>query len=492
MVSPRTIGAAAATALVVAVAGAAVVAGNPFRPRPGAADGPPATSLATVARRSLSSQTSVSGTLGYAGSYSVSNQYTPSAVAAKARHAVDAARTAYDDAVAQAAYTNQVDASRVAADQSQLGQDQARFAADGCASHATTPPCAQDQQAVSADQARLGQDQVTQKNDQLHGQASVDAARAALVQAQDNQATGGAGGGPGGGGGSSIVVTWLPGVGDVVDRGQPVYRANGVPITLLFGDEPLSRQLAQSVSGHDVQELEQNLLALGYAGSGNLQADGTFTAADTAAVKRWQQALGVPVTGVVDVGDVVVLSGAARVTHLQVAVGAAVSSGAQILSASSTARQVVVQLDAARQSQVRVGDQVTVVLPNQKTTAGTVAAVGRVATQPSPGATGQGSSSTPTVEVDVTPGDPAATGTIDQAPVQVSITTATVADALVVPVTALLAQPGGEYAVEVAGTQGSGDRLLPVTLGLFDDADGLVQVSGPGLAAGLRVVVPGG
>lgn len=285
-------------------------------------------------------------------------------------------------------------------------------------------------------------------------------------------------------------MTWLPGVGDVVDRGQPVYRANGVPIPLLFGDEPLSRPLAAGVSGHDVQELEQNLLALGYADSSSLQADGSFTAVDTAAVKRWQQALGVPVTGVVGVGDVVVLSGAARVTHLQLAVGATVSSGAQVLSASSTARQVVVQLDAAQQSEVKAGDQVTIALSNTQTTPGTVAAVGKVATQPSPG-TGAGSSSTPTVEVDVTPTDPAATGTIDQAPVQVSITTATVADAFVVPVIALLAQPGGTYVIEVVGAEG-GHRLLPVTLGLFDDADGLVQVSGAGLAAGLRVVVPGG
>jgi hypothetical protein len=484
MVSPRTVGAAVGTVLAVVVAGAAVLAANPCRPQAAAAGSPPATSLATVARRSLSSQTSVSGTLGYAGNYTVSNQYTPPAVVARAQHAVDAARTAYDDAVAQAAYTGQVDASKVAADRSQLGQDQARFAADGCASHPTAP-CVQDQQAVTGDQARLGQDQVAQKNDQLHGQASVDTARAAVVQAQDNQATGSAGGG-----GSSVTVTWLPGIGDVVGRGQPVYRANGVPIPLLFGDEPLSRQLAVGARGHDVQELEQNLLALGYAGSGDLQADGSFTVADTAAVMRWQQALDVPVTGVVDVGDVVVLSGAARVTHLQVAVGAAISPGAQVLSATSTARQAVVQLDSAQQSQVKVGDQVTIALPNRKTTAGAVTAVATVAIQPSPGQ-GSGSSSTPTVEVDVTPRDPAATGTIDQAPVQVSITTATVADAFVVPVTALLAQPGGAYAVEVAGTQG-GDRLLPVTLGLFDDADGLVQVSGAGLAAGLRVVVPGG
>jgi len=199
MHSLRTLGALCAV-VAVTLAGAAALAGNPFRPSPRAADDPPATSLAAVERRALSSQTSVTGTLGYAGSYTVSNQYTPAAVAAKAQHAVDAARTAYGDAVAQADYAIHVDASRVAADQSQLGQDQARLAADGCASHPATPQCSQDQQAVTGDQARLGQDQVTQKNDQLHGQASVDAARAALVQAQDNQATGGSGGGASGGG----------------------------------------------------------------------------------------------------------------------------------------------------------------------------------------------------------------------------------------------------------------------------------------------------
>jgi hypothetical protein len=93
--------------------------------------------------------------------------------------------------------------------------------------------------------------------------------------------------------------------------------------------------------------------------------------------------------------------------------------------------------------------------------------------------------------VDVTPSDPGATGTWDQAPVQVGITTDSVRGALVVPVTALLAQSGGGYSVEVAGARvGTGNRLVPVSLGLFDDADGLVQVTGPGLAAGQEVVVP--
>jgi hypothetical protein len=469
MAARRRIIAAAGATLVLASAGVAGALYALGRPGPGAPASPDATSQATVTRGPLSSQTSVNGTLGYAGSYTVSDQYTPPAVTARTQHAVDAAQTASADAAAQAAYTNQVDANRAAADQVQLAQDETK-----------------NPQAVSADQARLSQDQVTQRDDQLRGKASVDAARAALVQAQDALATGDAGGASGGGGG--IIVTWLPGIGDVIDRGQPVYRANGAPIPLLFGDEPLSRPLAEGVSGHDVLELELNLLALGYASSGNLRSDGSFTAADAAAVERWQLALGVPATGVVNEGDAVVLPRAARVTHLQVAIGAAISSGTPVLSASSTARQVVVELDAAEQSQVEVGDRVTIALPSRKTAPGTVTAVSTVAVQPAPSAQGSGSSSAPTVEVDVTPTDPAATGRIDQAPVEVSITTATVADAFGVPVTALLAQAGGGYAVEVAG---DGGRLLPVTLGLFDDADGLVQVSGPGLAAGLRVVVPG-
>jgi hypothetical protein len=129
---------------------------------------------------------------------------------------------------------------------------------------------------------------------------------------------------------------------------------------------------------------------------------------------------------------------------------------------------------------------VTITLPNNQTTAGTVTSVGTVATTPSSGA---GASSTPTVTVLVTPTDPAATGTLDQAPVEVSITTASVKDALVVPVNALLALASGGYAIEVVGPRGV-HSLVTVTTGLFDDADGLVAISGPGVAAGQRIVVP--
>ena len=84
--------------------------------------------------------------------------------------------------------------------------------------------------------------------------------------------------------------------------------------------------------------------------------------------------------------------------------------------------------------------------------------------------------------------DPQAAGTLDQAPVTVNITTATARGALVVPVAALVAQSPGGYVVEVVGP-GNTRRWVPVTPGIFDDASGLVQVTGA-LTPGQRVVVP--
>jgi hypothetical protein len=177
------------------------------------------------------------------------------------------------------------------------------------------------------------------------------------------------------------------------------------------------------------------------------------------------------------------------------------------MEGTSTTRQVEVALNASQQSDVAVGDKVTITLPNNQTTPGVVSALGTVATCPSnAGSSGSSSSSatpgtdpcssgssgsntTPTINVDVTPSDPAATGTWDQAPVQVTVTTTSVPSALVVPVTALLARSGGGYAVEVVDPRGT-HHLVSVSLGLFDDADGLVQVTGPGLAAGQVVVAP--
>jgi hypothetical protein len=146
---------------------------------------------------------------------------------------------------------------------------------------------------------------------------------------------------------------------------------------------------------------------------------------------------------------------------------------------------VTIALDASQQSEVKAGDTVTITLADGSSTPGTVSSVGAVAS---------GSGNEATIPVTVTLTDSAAAGSLDQAPVTVNITTATVPSALVVPVGALLAQAkgdgaaGGGYAVEVAGP-GNTRRLVPVTVGIFDDTDGLVQVTGA-LTPGEQVVVP--
>jgi multidrug efflux pump subunit AcrA (membrane-fusion protein) len=71
--------------------------------------------------------------------------------------------------------------------------------------------------------------------------------------------------------------------------------------------------------------------------------------------------------------------------------------------------------------------------------------------------------------------------------VSVSITSRSAHQVLAVPTTALLALAGGGDAVEVVDPNGA-HRLVGVTTGIFDNQSGLVEVSGSGLSAGLKVV----
>jgi peptidoglycan hydrolase-like protein with peptidoglycan-binding domain len=297
---------------------------------------------------------------------------------------------------------------------------------------------------------------------------------------------------------ASGTYTSLPGAGSVIRQGDVLYRVNGAPVVLLYGTTPAYRALAEGataadVAGPDVRQLNAALIALGYASRDELDpASDEFSWRTKAAVEKLQAQLGVSQTGQLALGDVVFLPTAVRITAVPAALGGQAGPGMTPLTATSQRRVVTVALDAAQQSQVAKGDKVAITLPDGKVTPGMVSAVGKVAASPSSG------SGSATITVTISLAHPAQAGTLDQAPVLVSITTASAPDALVVPVTALLALAGGGYAVEVAaaggaagGTAGSAHRLVPVALGLFDDADGLVQVTGAGLTAGQRVVVPG-
>jgi hypothetical protein len=280
------------------------------------------------------------------------------------------------------------------------------------------------------------------------------------------------------------MVTWLPAVGQVIEQGQVLYQVDGAPVVLLYGSAPAWRALTGG-TGQDVAQLNHDLVALGYVNRSNVDsAWAEFSWATRTGVEKLQKHLGVQQSGHLDLGTVVFLPTEARVTALPAGLGG--SATGPVLQASSTARMVSVALDADLQSVVKTGDRVTITLPDGSSTPGTVTSVGRVATV---GSGNPGGDPSPTVPVTIQPTDPKATGSLDQAPVLVAITTTTVRDALAVPVYALLARSGGGYAVEVADPDGA-HHLVQVTPGLFDDATGLVQVTGSGLAAGQHVVVP--
>jgi hypothetical protein len=157
----------------------------------------------------------------------------------------------------------------------------------------------------------------------------------------------------------------------------------------------------------------------------------------------------------------------------------------------------MVALDADRQAEVRQGDRVTVTMPDgTTTTSGRVTAVSRVASFANGQGQGQGQgqeagggqSGPATISVTVSLDHPGVAGSLDQAPVQVTITTQVHRHVLTAPITALLAHPGGGYDVWVVS--GASRHRVPVRTGLFDDSGGIVEISGPGVAAGMLVEVP--
>ncbi len=280
------------------------------------------------------------------------------------------------------------------------------------------------------------------------------------------------------------TLTRLPKAGQVIGQGQALYRVdNGSPVVLLYGSVPAWRALDEGVTGADVSQLNHDLVALGAAARSEISAAGwNYFSWETAyGVQKLEEYLGVTSPpGSLSLGQVVFESAALRVATVTGSLGGPASG--PVLTATSDRHMVTIPLDASQQSEVKAGDRVTVTLPDGTTTPGVVSSVGTVAVTSE-----SGGNVTTTIPVEVKLTEPQAAGSLDQAPVTVNITTATARNVLVVPVTALLAQSSGGYAVEVVG-HGNTRRYVPVRPGIFDDASGLLQVTGA-LAPGERVVV---
>ena len=301
---------------------------------------------------------------------------------------------------------------------------------------------------------------------------------------------GGPGDGQGGdgandGAGATPTLTATARPGSVVERGEPLYWVDGEPVVLMYGRTPAYRTLEPGIAdGPDVRQLEENLAALGFDPG---TVDEEFGSTTEGAIRAWQEATGQAQTGEVELGTVVFLPGRRRAAARRTVVGQPLTDGQQVIETTSTRRVVKVELDVAKQTIVRRGDAVRVTLPDGTTVRGRIARIGRVARAKDGGGGGtpggeDSSAGELVIDMIVTLRSQRRIGRLDQAPVSVAIASERRRRVLAVPVNALLARRGGGYAVELAG-----GRLVSVRTGMF--ADGLVEVTGGSLRAGMRVRV---
>lgn len=134
----------------------------------------------------------------------------------------------------------------------------------------------------------------------------------------------------------SLAVNKLTGVVTEINtepeaaEGAVLYRVANVPVRAVVASTPFYRDLAEGVTGADVQALNTALTRLGH---GRLEG-ATYSAATTRAVKAWQKALGVPQTGTIAQGELVAFAQLPSPVLLDTALlqqGAELSGGERIV-----------------------------------------------------------------------------------------------------------------------------------------------------------------
>ena len=272
------------------------------------------------------------------------------------------------------------------------------------------------------------------------------------------------------------TLTSLPAPGTVVANGEELFRIDNTPVMLMHGQLPAWRELTTGMSdGDDVLQLEKSLATLKFL---SVEPDKHFDANTKWAIWNWQKAVGLTPSGDIKLGQLIFSPTDLRVAGQKAKAGDAASL--EVLSMTDTNKVVSVQLETTRANLAEREAKVTIVLPGGKETTATVTSVG------SPTEVEGSDGKSVKIPVTLTLDDPAAGGNLENVAVTAMFGRVLGKDALLAPVVALLAQPGGGFAVEVV-TGGTTTKLVPVELGTF--ADGLVAVTGGDLAVGDTVVV---
>ena len=229
------------------------------------------------------------------------------------------------------------------------------------------------------------------------------------------------------------TLTALPSVGQVISQGQVLYQVNGAPVVLLYGSTPAYRTLSSGprtdVTGADVAELNADLVGLGDATTNGdsrqlrrLLPRGHVHGAKEAPIC----VLGVTQTGTLTLGQAVFLPGRGPGDHgVGTALGAPAQAGQAIMQGNlnlTSGQHRPGCRPAVGGEGGRQGDDHLAQQPDDARR-DLLCGHGRDR-PPEPGRVR--SNPARTITVLVTPTDPVATGTWDQAPVNVTITTGTV------------------------------------------------------------------
>jgi peptidoglycan hydrolase-like protein with peptidoglycan-binding domain len=122
------------------------------------------------------------------------------------------------------------------------------------------------------------------------------------------------------------IVTQAPALSTATD-GAVIYRVNDIPVRVVQGATPFYRALRPGTKGADVTELQQALISLGDLSGA---PSGSFDAATTAAVKKWQSTLGQDATAMIALGELIAVPTLPTTLRL----GGGVKLGAQLDSSA--------------------------------------------------------------------------------------------------------------------------------------------------------------
>jgi peptidoglycan hydrolase-like protein with peptidoglycan-binding domain len=139
-------------------------------------------------------------------------------------------------------------------------------------------------------------------------------------------------------GNAAGVVTEVAVSGETLEQGDVLYRVDGEPVVVMYGDIPAYRtmqDLDDNMTGDDVRQLEEALVALGYDPDLLATVDDEFTSYTETMVESWQEDLGVEEDGQVSLGDVIFIPGPSDILSVSIAVGDSVGAGQPIVTIST-------------------------------------------------------------------------------------------------------------------------------------------------------------